>query len=154
MAPDFKPPKRNGWFIFGCSKPDCKGTCPLQVIVRGYAKDGVKAKCQKCDRVFPLPKNSKALMEEQQARVKPEASAVRTKGRNQPTADTKLRADYNKLQKRLEALEASTAPTSEAGSASMQDESKAIAKRLGEPRWRDCVCPLGRRFSSSTPPQH
>jgi DNA repair exonuclease SbcCD ATPase subunit len=46
-----------------CSKTGCRGSCPLAVVLRSNKADGIPAKCQVCDKKFPVPANAKALQQ-------------------------------------------------------------------------------------------
>ena len=45
-----------------CTKPGCTGSCPLHVVVRGAAADGVAAKCFECNRPYRVPAGGYELL--------------------------------------------------------------------------------------------
>ena len=110
-----------------CSKPGCKGSCPIAVVRRGLQADGVPAKCLECDRRYQLPPGTASSPQ-----PKPGATA----------ADSKLQAKLKSLEARCAALEKEKASgfTSCEVEAGPADDSRSKEKVLREKiRWLETL---------------
>ena len=146
------PPKKNMPTI-QCKKRGCTGTCPAHVIIRGYKKDGIRAKCLVCDQTYAKPSSAVVAMVEEVHK-----GAASDMGRRQQPAEKGMeRNEIQKLQQQVAALQNELVASKDSFSSAKdkgnelalgEEESaaaKAIQKQIQQlreldPKLRDSLC--------------